>query len=86
MNKPTAKKCACHVKVAKEISKGVDFYTAYAKHGIQGYHEHRCECACRCKQDTLGYKYCPSCSFNEDCGLKRWSKAVLGAPENRGTR
>lgn len=29
-----------------------------------GYHEHRCECPCGCKSDTLGYKYCVSCHWD----------------------
>jgi hypothetical protein len=39
------------------------------------YHEHRCECACGCKHDTVGYAFCVPCSFNEACGdLRRAGK------------
>ena len=44
------------------------------------YHEHRCECACGCTNDTLGYADCVSCSFDAACGkLRREGKRASHA-------
>ncbi len=57
------------------MAKGMDFAVAYRKFHIPRYHEHRCECPCGCKHDTLGYALCPSCSYDAACGAKRLEKA-----------
>jgi hypothetical protein len=51
------------------MASGMSFADADRKYSKRGYHEHRCECVCGCKQDTLGYAYCPSCHF--DCATAR---------------
>lgn len=48
-----------------------------------GYHEHKCECPCGCKQDTLGYSYCPYCHF-EHAALRSETVGVLGIPFKEG--
>ena len=60
---------------------GMDFHDAYREHGKPGYHEHRCECSCGCKRDTLGYGYCPSCHHSESCLERRGEVlGILGLP------
>lgn len=84
-----AKRCDCHRDVRAAMARGVDFHTASQDFGKRGYHEHRCECACDCKHDTLGYAYCPQCHFDSDCLARRGeSIGILGLPfkvESEGT-
>jgi hypothetical protein len=70
-----AKRCDCHRNLRKAIKNGMEFYEAYRLHAKPGYHEHRCECPCGCKKDTVGYALCAHCSWNEPCGEKRISAA-----------
>ncbi len=59
-----AKICNCHRNMNKAMATGMSFQEAYDRHHKPGYHEHRCECPCGCKSDTLGTKYCPYCHFD----------------------
>ncbi len=74
-----ARICKCHRNVQAAREAGMDFYEAYALHAKPGYHEHRCECGCGCKQDTLGYAYCPYCHF-EHAKLRGERIGILGLP------
>ena len=47
-----AKKCDCHTRKLGPKT---------------GYHEHRCECPCGCVNDTLGYKFCGPCNYEQSC-------------------
>lgn len=62
-----AKKCNCHEPGAERKPR---------------YHEHRCECPCGCKRDTLGYAWCVPCSFDKKCWEKRGQigMGILGLP------
>ena len=44
------------------------------------YHEHRCECPCGCKRDSLGYLYCSCCYWDliEGKGKHAQFKAKTG--------
>ena len=66
-----ARICNCHRNLQAAVDAGMDFHEAYRIHHKSGYHEHRCECKCGCKRDTLGYGFCVSCSFDKDCGALR---------------
>lgn len=81
-----AKKCNCHKNRAKAMAKGMDFWTAHQKYSKSGYHEHRCECNCGCKNDTLGYAHCVSCSFDKACWKLRnqAGMTILGLPVMEG--
>jgi len=74
-----ARKCKCHERVRQAMDRGMGFHEAYAKYGRPGYHEHRCECPCGCKQDTLGYAYCPYCHF-EHAERRGEVIGILGLP------
>jgi hypothetical protein len=74
-----AKICNCHKKREAAMAGGMDFATAQAKYGKPGYHEHRCECPCGCKSDTLGTKYCPYCHF-EHASKRGEEIGLLGIP------
>lgn len=77
-----AKRCDCHRKREAAVKAGMDWHEAHRLYSKPGYHEHRCECSCGCKHDTLGYALCPSCSFDKDCMKARGQTGVgiLGLP------
>ena len=77
-----AKKCNCHKNREAAVAKGMDWHEAHRKYSKSGYHEHRCECDCGCKNDTLGYKHCVSCSFDKSCWKLRdqIGMNILGLP------
>jgi hypothetical protein len=68
--------CKCHQRRKAAIEAGMSWDDANRKFSKPLYHEHRCECTCGCKHDTLGYAYCPSCHFDAGCLEKRGQ--VLG--------
>lgn len=60
--------CTCHADRHALMGAGFTFHTSTRLmrklHPRLGYyHEHRCECACGCKEDTLGWVKCVHCSF-----------------------
>lgn len=74
-----AKVCNCHRNMEKAIAAGMSWDDAYAKYHKSGYHEHRCECPCGCKADTLGCGCCPSCHFDH-AKLRNETIGILGLP------
>ena len=66
-----AKRCDCHRNVQAAMAGGMEFHAAVRLHGKPGYHEHRCECACGCATDTVGYALCAHCYWHKPCGEKR---------------
>ena len=74
-----AKICNCHRNRNKAVAQGMDFFEADEKYGKPKYHEHRCECICGCKADTLGYGYCPYCHF-EHAERRGEVIGILGLP------
>lgn len=71
-----ARRCDCHKQLAAAVARGEPFHDALARlrrdrPELSGYHEHRCECACGCAHDTLGYGFCPSCHFSSGCQARR---------------
>lgn len=81
MNQTVPKRCNCHKLLSAAVARGGGFHEAYGRlrrrrpELAAAYHEHRCECACGCKHDTLGYALCPSCSFDKVCGATRAKRA-----------
>jgi hypothetical protein len=55
------------------MAAGMSFADADRKFSRNGYHEHRCDCACGCNHDTVGYALCVPCTFG-DCKAKRGSR------------
>lgn len=77
----TARICRCHINRKEAVASGMSFAEADQKYSKPGYHEHRCECLCGCKRDTLGYGYCPTCHFSSECLAKRNEAiGILGIP------
>lgn len=73
-----AKRCNCHRNIHRAIAGGSTFWEAYDRYAKPGYHEHRCECPCKCQSDTLGYGLCVACSFDGSCGLLRQERRGAG--------
>ncbi len=71
-----ARACNCHRNTREAMAKGMKFADADRIHGKNGYHEHRCECPCGCKNNTLGYAHCASCSFDKECWKLRGQVGV----------